>query len=109
MPDAKRPATHRIGARLASAEGRAACAERKWLSVEPNGWINEAPGFRRFLLRSLKKVRWEWSPICLAQGIRWMKGLAAACRAAQCLWHVLPCSKAEGMGSHIHGNILPAP
>ena len=36
-----RPATHRMGDKLATAEGRAQYAERKWLSEAPNGWIKD--------------------------------------------------------------------
>ena len=47
------PATHRMGAKLASPEGRACYAKRKWLSEAPNGWIKEVLGFRRFSLRGV--------------------------------------------------------
>ena len=42
------PATHRMGEKLASTEGRGLYAKRKWLSEAPNGWIKEILGFRRF-------------------------------------------------------------
>ncbi len=74
----KRPATHRMGEHLATPQGRAAYAERKWLSEAPNGWIKEALGFRRFHVRGQKKVQGEWSLVCLALNIRRMSGLAAA-------------------------------
>ena len=41
----RRPATYRMGEHLATVEGRAAYAERKWLSEVPNGWIKEALGW----------------------------------------------------------------
>ena len=59
-------ATHRMGEHLATEDCRAACAERKWLSEAPNGWIKEALGFCRFCLRGQKKVQGEWSLVCLA-------------------------------------------
>ena len=37
----RRPATHRMGEKLASAKGRAQYAKRKWISEGPNGWIKE--------------------------------------------------------------------
>ena len=43
-----RPATHRMDDKLATAEGRAQSAERKWLSEAPNGWVKDVLGFRRF-------------------------------------------------------------
>ena len=60
------PATHRMGEKLASPEGRGLYAKRKWLSEAPNGWIKEILGFRRFSFRGLEKVRAEWDLVCLA-------------------------------------------
>lgn len=74
----RRPATHRMGEHLATVEGRAAYAERKWLSEAPNGWIKEALGFRRFSLRGRKQVQGEWSLVCLALNLRRMATLMAA-------------------------------
>ena len=68
------PATHRMGAKLATPEGRAHYARRKWLSEAPNGWIKEALGFRRFSFRGLDKVRGEWDLVCLALNIKRMQG-----------------------------------
>ena len=53
----KHPATSRMAETLA---GRAAYAQRKWLSEAPNGWIKHVLGFRRFSLRGLAKARGEW-------------------------------------------------
>ncbi len=72
-----RPATCRMGEKLAGAEGRARYATRKWLSEAPNGWIKEALGFRRFSLRGARKVRGEWHLVCLALNARRMAALAA--------------------------------
>ena len=55
-----RPATHRMGEKLASAKGRAQYGKRKWNSEGPNGWVKEVLGLRRFSLRGLEKVRGEW-------------------------------------------------
>ena len=73
----RRPATHRMGEKLASAKGRAQYAKRKWISEGPNGWIKEGLGFRRFSLRGVEKVRGEWHLVCLALNIKRMRGLAA--------------------------------
>ena len=51
--------TRRMAERLATPEGKARCARRKWLSEAPNGWIKEATGFRRFSVRGLAKARGE--------------------------------------------------
>ena len=68
----RRPATHRMGEKLASAQGRAQYAKRKWISEGPNGWIKEALGFRRFSLRGVEKVRGEWHLVCLALNLKRM-------------------------------------
>ena len=72
-----RPATHRMAVKLASDEGRARYAKRKWISEAPNGWVKEVLGFRRFSLRGVEKVRGEWHLVCLALNIKRMRGLAA--------------------------------
>ena len=54
-----RPATYRMGEKLARAKGKAQYAKRKWMSEGPNGWVKEVLGFRRFSLRGLDKVRGE--------------------------------------------------
>ena len=74
---ATRPATHRMGHKLATPEGRRHYAQRKWLSEAPNGWIKEVLGFRRFSFRGLAKVRGEWDLVCLALNVKRMQGLAA--------------------------------
>ena len=72
----RRPATHRMGEKLASAKGRAHYAKRKWISEGPNGWVKEALGFRRFSLRGVEKVRGEWHLVCLALNLKRMGELA---------------------------------
>ena len=73
----KRPATHRMGEKLAGEKGRAQYAKRKWLSEAPNGWVKEVLGFRRFSVRGVEKVRGEWHLVCLALNMKRMRGLAA--------------------------------
>ena len=75
---AKHPAKARMAEKLATQAGRAQYARRKWLSEAPNGWIEEALGFRRFSLRGLNKVQGEWDLVCLALNVKRMQGLQAA-------------------------------
>ncbi len=74
----KRPAGARMVKRLATPEGRARYARRKWLSEAPNGWIKEVLGFRRFSFRGLAQVRAEWDLVCLAVNIKRIGALRAA-------------------------------
>jgi transposase len=70
------PRTMAMGRKLAQAGHRSRYRLRKQI-VEPTiGQIKEARGFRRFLLRSLKKVPHEWALICTAHN------LTKLCRAA---------------------------
>ena len=71
------PATGRMEKKLATPTGRAAYAERKWLSEAPNGWIKHVLGFRRFSLRGLAKVRGEWDLVCLALNVKRLHVLIA--------------------------------
>ena len=64
--------------KLATPEGKARYARRKWLSEAPNGWIKEAMGFRRFSARGLAKARGEWNLVCLALNVKRMGRLATA-------------------------------
>ena len=73
----RRPATHRMGEKLASEKGRAQYAKRKWISEGPNGWVKEVLGFRRFSLRGVQKARGEWHLVCLALNLKRMGELAA--------------------------------
>ena len=72
------PATGRMMEKLATPAGRTAYAERKWLSEAPYGWIKHALGFRRFSLRGLAKVRYEWDLVCLALNVKRLHVLMAA-------------------------------
>ena len=72
------PATSRMAEKLSTPAGRAAYAERKWLSEAPHGWIKHVLGFRRFSLRGLAKVRGEWDLVCLALNAKRLHALMAA-------------------------------
>ena len=72
------PATNRMAEKLSQPEGRAAYAERKWLSEAPFGWIKHVLGFRRFSLRGLAKARGEWVLVCLALNVKRLHVLMAA-------------------------------
>ena len=74
----KYPATNRMAEKLSKPAGRAAYAERKWLSEAPHGWIKHVLGFRRFSLRGLAKVRGEWDLVCLALNAKRLHALIAA-------------------------------
>ncbi len=64
--------------KLATDEGLAVYARRKWMVEAPIGWIKEAMGFRRFSLRGLEGVRGEWDLVCLALNVRRLHVLKAA-------------------------------
>ena len=49
----KHPATGRMVEKLSTPAGRAAYAERKWLSEAPYGWVKHVLGFQHFSLRGL--------------------------------------------------------
>ena len=72
----KYPATSRMAEKLSRPAGRAAYAERKWLSEAPNGWIKHVL-FRR-CLRGLAKVQGEWDLVCLALNTKRLHALMAA-------------------------------
>ena len=56
--------------RLRTREGKALYAKRK-STVEPVfGIVKQAMGFRQFMLRGLKKVKGEWSLVCLAYNVK---------------------------------------
>ena len=71
----KHPATGRMIKKLTTEEGRAAYAERKWLSEAPYGWIKHVLGFRRFSLRGLANVQGEWDLVCLALNVKRLQPL----------------------------------
>jgi transposase len=59
----------RMAAKLTTAEGRALYSRRKVIVEPPFGQIKECRGFRRFSLRGLAKVRFEWSFVCLTHNL----------------------------------------
>ena len=77
----KHPATGRMVEKLATPAGRAAYAQRKWLSEALSGWIKHVRGFRRLSLHALAKVRGEWDLVCLALNVKYLHVLMAAQRA----------------------------
>ena len=70
--------------RLRTASGRAAYKKRKE-TVEPVfGIVKAAMGFRRFLLRGLRKVNLEWSLVRLAYNFRRLAKLLTARQGPNC-------------------------
>jgi transposase len=59
----------RMMRKLATRTGRAVYAARKKIVEPVFGQIKEARGFRRFLLRGLKKVRGEWALLALTHNL----------------------------------------
>jgi hypothetical protein len=65
------PATakEQMAAKVRTPEGKALYARRKVIVEPVFGQIKEDRGFRRFLLRGLKKIRGEWSLVCLTHNL----------------------------------------
>jgi len=65
------PATaqEHMAAKVRTPEGKALYARRKVIVEPVFGQIKEDRGFRRFLLRGLKKMRGEWSLVCLTHNL----------------------------------------
>ena len=65
------PATAKehMAAKVRTPEGKALYARRKVIVEPVFGQIKEDRGFRRFLLRGLKKIRGEWSLVCLTHNL----------------------------------------
>jgi transposase len=62
-------AKERMAAKVRTPEGKALYSRRK-VMVEPVfGQVKEDRGFRRFLLRGLKKIRGEWSLVCMTHNL----------------------------------------
>jgi transposase len=74
------PATAKahMAAKVRTPEGKALYARRKVIVEPVFGQIKEARGFRRFLLRGLKKIRGEWLLVCLTHNLLkvWRYGCA---------------------------------
>lgn len=69
------PATRRMAEKLATADGKARYAERKWIGEAVNGWVKRVLGFRQFSLRGLQSASGEWDLVCLATNLRRMRPL----------------------------------
>lgn len=65
------PATAKehMAAKVRTPEGKAFYARRKVIVEPVFGQIKEGRGFRRFLLRGLKKIRGEWLLVCLTHNL----------------------------------------
>jgi hypothetical protein len=76
--DALTTAKERMTAKVRTPEGKALYARRKVIVEPVFGQIKEVRGFRRFLLRGLKKIRGEWCLVCLTHHLLklWRYGCA---------------------------------
>jgi transposase len=63
------PTRDRMVDKLTSRLGRAIYRRRKVIVEPPFGQIQAARGFRRFSLRGIKKVRFEWALVCLTHNL----------------------------------------
>lgn len=73
-----RPATARMAAKLATGDGQARYATRKWLAEAPYGWIKRILGFRPFSLRGQWPAAREWELVCAATNLRRISALRPA-------------------------------
>ncbi len=62
-------AKEQMAAKVRTPEGKALYRRRKVIVEPVFGQIKEARGFRRFSLRGLKKIRGEWSLVCLTHNL----------------------------------------
>jgi hypothetical protein len=62
-------ATEHMAAKVRTPEGKALSSRRKVIMEPVFGQIKEDRGFRRFSLRGLKKIRGEWSLVCLTHNL----------------------------------------
>jgi len=69
-PNPAHLATPHMAARLASDTGRTRYRRRKAIVEPVLGWIKEALGFRRFMMRGLAKARDECNVVCLAVNLK---------------------------------------
>src|SRR5919197_5933837 len=67
--EAPKTAKERMAMKVRSEPGRALYARRKVIVEPVFGQIKAGRGFRRFLLRGLKKIRGEWSMVCLGHNL----------------------------------------
>jgi len=77
-PEAPQSAKERMAAKVHSEAGRALYARRKVIVEPVCGQSKEGRGFRRLLLRGLKKIRSEWCVVCLTHNLLqiWRYGCA---------------------------------
>jgi len=68
IPKAATP-KERMARKLRTIRGRATYAKRKQIVEPVFGQIKEPRGFRRFSLRGLVNVTWEWDLICLTHNL----------------------------------------
>ena len=73
-----RPATARMAAKLATGDGKARYATRKWMAEAPDGWIKRVLGFRQFSLRGQWPAAREWDLVCTATNIRRLRARRTA-------------------------------
>ena len=59
----------RMTRKLHTLKGRATYSKRKHIVEAPFGQIKEARGFRRFSLRGLEQVNFEWDLVCLTHNL----------------------------------------
>src|SRR6267142_1003406 len=76
--EAPATAKERMTAKVQTPEGKALYARRQVIVEPVFGQIKEVRGFRRFLLRGLKKIRGEWCLVCLTHNLLklWRYGCA---------------------------------
>ena len=67
-----------MAAKLATGDGKARYATRKWMAEAPYGWIKRVLGFRQFSLRGQWPVAREWDLVCTATNIRRISALRTA-------------------------------
>jgi IS5 family transposase len=70
-------ATCRMARRMRGARGRSTYKMRKRIVEPVFGWIKHVVGFRSFSLRGLRKVRGEWSLVCLALNLKRLNAIMA--------------------------------
>ncbi len=62
-------AQQRMARKLRTKKGRETYAKRKGMIEPIFGQIKQARGFRQFLLRGMKKMRGEWSLVCMTHNL----------------------------------------
>ena len=65
----KSPILQAMSEKIATEEGRAKYARRKFVGEAPFGNIKAARGFRQMLLRGIEQARDEWSLICTGHNL----------------------------------------